>query len=342
MNTINVKTNKSYDIIVGEDILGNILVLLDKFTYSKVMIVTDSVVSKLYVDKLYKIFKTAGKNVFVHTFKSGERSKNFNTYNKIINDLANNEFTREDLVLAVGGGVVGDIAGFAASTYMRGIKYVQVPTTLLAQVDSSVGGKTAIDLPQGKNLVGTFYQPSMVICDVSTLSTLKKEVYLDGMGEVAKYGILDKEIYNLIVADAPLTKILTACITYKKNIVEVDEFESGDRKLLNLGHTVAHAIEKLSNYSIPHGTAVGMGLKVVIDSAVSNGYVDESQRIKIMGCIEKCVGKTTCPYGSRKLAKCMAVDKKRKEDSIDFVAIHGIGDVKIEEVKLSNMKRYLG
>lgn len=341
MEVINVNTKKSYDIIVGEDILNNIGEILNRLTFNKVMIITDNVVSELYMETVYNSIKNSGKQVYTYEFKNGEKSKNFDTYFKIINSLADNEFDRGDLVLALGGGVVGDIAGFVASTYMRGIKCVQVPTTLLAQVDSSVGGKTAIDLPQGKNLVGTFYQPSLVVCDISTLKSLPKQIFLDGMGEVAKYAFLDKKIYNLLNNNGSLLQVVTACINCKREIVERDEFESGDRKLLNLGHTIAHAIEKLSNYSISHGMAVGMGLKVVLNSALKNGYINNEQCKNMLSCIEKCVGDILCPYSIEEMVKCMSFDKKRDNDYIDFVAIHDIGDVRIEKIKLSKIKEYL-
>ena len=273
---ITVKASGEYDVLIGKGLLSSSGELIKQVVPAcKVAVITDDMVDRLYSQIVIKSLESAGFTVVKYVFKHGEKSKNLTTYGEIISFLAQNKLTRTDAVVALGGGVVGDMAGFASATYLRGIKYIQIPTTLLAQIDSSVGGKTAVDLAEGKNLVGAFCQPSMVICDVTALYTLLEPVFNDGMGEVVKYAILDKNVYNLIEEDSyDLEKLVCLCVEYKKNIVEQDEFEKGPRKLLNLGHTLAHGIEKLSDYTITHGKAVALGVVQILKSAKKHGLID--------------------------------------------------------------------
>ena len=333
---IHVNAGKGYDVVVGEDILSNAGDLIKNvLSPNKIAVVTDSNVDKLYADVVIKSLNGAGFKVVKFVFPAGEQSKNLTTYGQIIEFLAQNELTRTDAIVALGGGVVGDMAGFSAATYLRGIKYVQIPTTLLSQIDSSVGGKTAVDLPQGKNLVGAFCQPALVICDVGAIKDLPNDVYVDGMGELAKYGLLDKDIYaELIKTDRNINTLVKMSIDYKRKVVEVDEFEKNERKFLNLGHTPCHGIEKASNYTITHGKAVGMGLKIMTASALKNGYIDKATYNDIMVMLDTTVGAENCPFDAKTLAKNALKDKKRDGDKITVVTIHGIGDCRLEKINV--------
>ena len=244
-------------------------------------------------------------------------------------------------VIVIGGGVVGDMAGFVASTYLRGVKYVQIPTTLLAQIDSSVGGKTAVDLDAGKNLVGAFCQPQLVICDIQVLNTLTERIFTDGMGESAKYALLDEKVFELIAGEYTLLdKLVYLCVDYKRKIVEKDEFESGDRKLLNLGHTMAHGIEKLSDYKISHGQAVAMGLYIVLNASLKHGYIDNETYKKMKAVVEKCVGEQKSPFSVQDIAKVAFADKKRSGNDISVIMVHGIGDCRIEKIAMDSLEEF--
>ncbi|MBO5928138.1 MAG: 3-dehydroquinate synthase, partial [Clostridia bacterium] len=307
----------------------------------KIAVITDDVVDRIYSETLVESLEKQKYQVVKFVFHSGEASKNMETYTDILNFLALNQLTRTDAIVSLGGGVVGDMAGFCAATYLRGIKYVQVATTLLAQIDSSVGGKTGIDLKEGKNLVGAFYQPSMVICDVNVLSSLPERVFRQGMGEVCKYAILDKEIFEHVENNlADIEKLVYLCVDYKKRIVEEDEFESGNRKLLNLGHTVAHGIEVFSNYKIAHGDAVSMGVKVVINSAYRLKYIDNETRERMLNVISKCSDCVLFKYTVQEVLQAVVYDKKRSGDLISIVMVHGIGDCRVEKIKFSRLMEY--
>ena len=258
---INVKTSTNYDVIIGKNILKDSGEIISSvLPKCKIALITDDIVDSLYADIVQTSLEKEGYQVEKFIFPNGEKSKNLFTFGEILNFLAENEFTRTDAVVALGGGVVGDMSGFAAATFLRGIKYVQIPTTLLAQIDSSVGGKTAIDLESGKNLVGAFCQPLVVICDVSIIDNLPLDTFIGGMGELAKYAVLDKKVFDeLNKSNFDMEKLIYLSIDYKRMIVEQDEFEGGKRRLLNLGHTPAHGIERLSEYKIPHGRAVASG-----------------------------------------------------------------------------------
>ncbi len=339
---VTVKCKKSYEVIIGKNLLektGECLYNLVKGT--KVAIITDDIVDKLYRPIVENSLKNSGFKVSTFVFPNGEKSKNIKTFAEILSFLAKNELTRTDCIVALGGGVVGDIAGFSASAYLRGIKYIQIPTTLLAQIDSSVGGKTAIDIPEGKNLVGAFYQPSLVLADIETLKTLPEQIYLDGMGEGVKYAILDKKVYQ-ILQNPRYSRIdfVTACVRYKANIVKKDEFEKNIRKYLNLGHTIAHGIEVLSDFSISHGKAVAMGIEIIVKTSFNKGYIDEKTLNKILALLQDKIGDTTCPYQIEDVLKIALVDKKRKGSTITLVMVNGIGKVLLEKVDISSLTEY--
>ncbi len=339
---ITVKASLDYEVLIGSGLIYKAGELISKvIDAKKIAVITDDVVDSLYFEALKNSLLRLGYEVIKYVFANGEKSKNIETYSNILEFLAQNQMTRSSAIIALGGGVVGDVAGFVSATYMRGIKYVQIPTTLLAQIDSSVGGKTAVDLPSGKNLVGAFYQPSLVICDTDTLKSLDDSIYKCGMGEVAKYAILDEKVFELInQTEYDLKELIYRCIDYKRQIVESDEFESGNRKLLNLGHTLAHAVEKISDYEIPHGVAVAIGLNEIVKASFKNGYINDEQKNAMLNAINKCVGKIENTFDFEKLCRITLSDKKRSGNKISLVTVHGLGDCRIEDISVDKVLEF--
>lgn len=340
---IKIRTSKSYFAVIGSGLLNNAGVYIKEVVSDcKIALITDDTVDKLYGNKVCTSLINNGFKVVKFVFKHGEESKNLKTYGEILEFLAENELTRTDAIIALGGGVTGDMAGFASATYLRGIKYIQIPTTLLAQIDSSVGGKTAIDLTSGKNLVGAFCQPELVIVDTDSLKSLPKETFIDGMGEVAKYAVLDKKVFSLIEkGDYDMQELIYLCIDYKRRIVEKDEFEKSIRKYLNLGHTPAHGIEKLSRYTIPHGRAVGMGLNIILENSLRHKLISEKEYQKIKQVIYKCVGENECPYTVKEICLASYSDKKRSGDKITLVMINGVEKISLNKISVDQLWGYL-
>jgi len=346
MQRIKIKASKNYEVVVGKDLLTKLgAEILKVINPCKVCVVTDNKVAVKYLETVKNSMKESGFQVFSYVFKSGEKSKSAETFIKIQNFLAESEFTRSDMLIALGGGVVGDMTGFCASTYMRGIKYVQVPTTLLAGIDSSVGGKTAIDLKAGKNLVGTFYPPAKVVFDVKTLDTLPEKEYLNGLGEGVKYAIMDGgEIYDLVkdgLSHSNLEKFCTLCIKSKKAVVEKDEKEGDYRRILNLGHTFAHAIEKLSEYSLPHGRCVAMGIKIIADISLKKSWLSTTEYVAIEKLLKNNGLMTPSPFEKKDMVDAIHHDKKVSGDKITVVSIAKIGKCEFKEIKLDQLKKFL-
>ncbi len=341
--TIKIKASKSYEVIIGSGLLSQVGKYVKQvINECKIAVITDDTVDKLYGTEVCDSLKASGFKVVKFVFKHGEESKNLKTYGQILEFLAENELTRTDAIVALGGGVTGDMAGFASATYLRGIKYIQIPTTLLAQIDSSVGGKTAIDLESGKNLVGAFCQPELVLVDTNTLESLSKEILTDGMGEVAKYAILDKKVFSLLEKDNyNMQDLIYLCVDYKRRIVEKDEFEKNQRKFLNLGHTPAHGIEKLSGYTIAHGRAVSMGLNIILENSLKHKLVSENEYKKIKQVIFKCVGENECPYSVKEICSASFSDKKRSGDNITLVMVKGVGKISLNKISVDQLWGYL-
>ncbi len=341
---ITINASKNYDVLIGNGLLNNLgEIFKERFSCKKIAVITDDIVDNLYGKKVVNSLKEKGFIISKFVFPNGEKSKNIETYTQILRFLAKEQISRTDLIVALGGGVVGDITGFSASTFNRGIPYVQIPTTLLSQNDSSVGGKTAIDLEEGKNLVGSFYQPALVLCDIDTLSTLSQKEFNCGMGESAKYAILDSKIFKLINSDFDLLDLVYLCIDYKRQIVEQDEFEKGNRKLLNLGHTLAHGIEKLSGYSVLHGNAVAKGLKLILLASKKHGFIDQQTFNSCIETLKKCVGENTdidCEHDIRSLIEVAMLDKKRDGDFINLVMVKGVGNCTVEKVNVDKLTEY--
>jgi 3-dehydroquinate synthase len=346
MIRINVNASSEYEVIIGKGILNNLGEEVKKITgNNKIMLVSDTKVSKLYLDKVLETLKSSGlfPNEFI--IMQGEKHKNLITYEKVLNALASYEMTRQDVVIALGGGVVGDIVGFAASTYMRGIRVIQMPTTLLAAIDSSIGGKTGVNLKSGKNLVGAFYQPSLVFCDIEFFKTLPKKEWQNGLGEGIKYGVLcGGELINILQSglnESNIEKFVELCVKAKQSIVELDEKESGNRRLLNLGHTFGHAVEKLSNYSIPHGAAVVKGLALEITSASHKGQLSEKSALKILDIINKYKFDISIPFSKEEIMEAVKMDKKMDNGYINYINIREIGSCKVQKFSLERLGEYI-
>lgn len=346
MKTIPVKASRNYDVLIGSGLLDAIGSHVSQFKkVSKVCIVSDSNVWPLYGGRTVASLGNSGFQSVHFVFPAGEAQKNATTYLELLNFLAENQITRTDMIIALGGGVVGDLAGFAAATYLRGIPFIQIPTTLLAAVDSSVGGKTGIDLTAGKNLAGAFCQPSLVICDVDCLDTLPEEIFRDGCAEVIKYGILyDPELFASL-ADAGLSfdreAVIARCVELKRNVVAEDEFDTGIRMKLNLGHTFGHGVEKLSNYRISHGKAVAIGMAMAARTAASKGLCTTEHRDTIVNILKIFGLPDSCSYSSETLADAMLSDKKRTGDSLSLILPRSIGACTIYPIPITEAETFI-
>ena len=280
-----------------------------------------------------------------YVFEAGEGSKTPKTYFDILNFLAENRLSRTDIIVALGGGVVGDIAGFAAATYLRGICYIQIPTSLLAMVDSSVGGKTAIDLPVGKNLVGAFKQPSLVICDTSVLTTLPRSQFLDGCAEVIKYGILYSEELFSHLRSAVLgfnrESVIARCVELKRDVVLEDEFDTGSRMKLNLGHTIGHSVEQCSHYAIPHGKAVAIGMAIVSRAAAKRNICAISTATEICELLEQFGLPVGSSFAAQELHAVSLSDKKRTGNIVNLIVPEKIGHCSIRPTHIDELKSFI-
>ena len=347
IQTIHVRTDPEYDVTIGPGLLGECGARLKEvLPLCHMAVVTDGNVAPLYLERVKTSLESAGFQVSAYVFPAGEGSKNFDTLSKILEFLAEEQLTRTDCVAALGGGVTGDMAGLAAALYLRGVKYVQMPTTLLAAVDSSVGGKTAIDLRAGKNLAGAFMQPSAVLCDTDCLKTLPRHVFADGAAEALKTAVLSDERLFAQMEDglkvSMLEEVIARCAAYKAGVVERDEKEQGERKLLNLGHTVGHAIEKCSDFTIPHGHAVAAGLAIMARATENLGWLtDEAKQCFEEGRIESAVESLGLPssteYPPEALAQAALSDKKRAGDSITIVVPSKIGRCELKTIPVSEL-----
>ena len=342
IQTIPVGTEPPYAVSIGPGLLERCGYLLrDTLSPCHVAVVTDSTVAPLYLNTVTAGLEQAGFTVSSFVFPAGEGSKNFSTLSEIVEFLAREHLTRSDCVAALGGGVVGDMAGFAAAVYLRGIRYVQLPTTVLSAVDSSVGGKTAIDLTAGKNLAGAFLQPAAVICDTNCLTSLPAHVFADGAAEAIKTGVLCDEPLFALFEDGTLTTapadVIARCVAYKAGVVERDERELGERKLLNLGHTVGHAIEKCSGFTIPHGHAVAAGLAIIARSAERLGWTDVPIAGRIAACLAKNALPTATEYSPEALAEAALSDKKRAGGDITLVVPRRIGQCTLRKMPVTEL-----
>jgi len=343
---VHINAGKGYDVTVGYGILDNCgKILSDAVNSRRAAVVTDSNVGPLYLNRVVNSLEKNGFSVCSFSFEAGETSKNMTTLAQILEFFAEQQLTRQDFVIALGGGVVGDMTGFAAGCYLRGIKFVQMPTSLLAAVDSSVGGKTAVDLLAGKNLAGLFIQPEAVLLDIECLDTLTPHFFADGMAEAIKTAILCSEDMFALFENGDVKEniqsIITECIKYKGHVVEVDEFESGLRQLLNLGHTVGHAVEKCSGYSLSHGHAVAVGTAIICRAAERLSQCEKGLAERVESILIKCGLPVETEYSAEQLAGAALVDKKRRGDYITLVIPKSVGECVLHKAKISELENII-
>jgi len=345
LTTVPVKASREYEVRIGSGLLGDAGDAVRSVCGGEtVMLVCGDIVSGLYADGVASSLQAAGYRVCRFVYPHGEQSKTAETYFALLNALAEHGLTRSDCVVALGGGVTGDLAGFAAATYQRGISYVQMPTTLLAAVDSSVGGKTAIDLPAGKNLAGAFYQPSLVLCDHDTLNTLPARVFTDGCAEVIKYGVIwSRELFEQLKAPIrpQIEDVIARCVEIKRDVVQQDEFDTGLRGLLNFGHTIGHAIEKCSRFGVSHGSAVAIGMALMTKAAYLAGICDKTCVDEVHGLLTQYGLPVTTEYAPDALLDAMLSDKKRAGSKITLIVPEKIGKCRLEKLPVEEMKALL-
>lgn len=350
MKKITVKTSEPYNVLIEQGILNQCGKFISEVVNTKyAALITDDIVDSLYSETVIKSLNEYGFTVKKYVFENGEKSKCTQNLNNIYNFLADNNITRTDCVIALGGGVVGDITGYAAATFLRGLPYIQIPTTLLAQIDSSVGGKTAINLPCGKNLVGAFKQPKLVLCDPCTLKTLSDKIVSDGMAEAIKYGMIrSRELFDIIASHnlsnyfEQIDDIIYRCVSIKSNIVENDEFDKGERMLLNFGHTLGHAVESYYNYSTyTHGSAVAIGMNIITSQAVRHDMCDEL----ISDVLKKVLTAYNLPLTSdadiKDLIALCSNDKKCESKSINVIICSDIGISYINKISFEEFSAFI-
>ena len=336
MKLVEVKASGSYCVKIGHGLLDTLGTELAALAKGNVLVVTDTNVAPHYLERTENTLKNAGFSVISEIIPEGEPSKNLVNYEKLLRRMAAAHLTRADTVVALGGGVTGDLAGFAAASYLRGIRLVQVPTTLLAMVDSSVGGKTAVDLPEGKNLVGAFHQPALVLCDLDTLDTLPQAVFREGCAEVIKTAILfDRPLFEDLKRDGlnfNRESVIARCVEHKRDIVAEDEFETGSRKLPNLGHTLGHAVEKCSGYAVAHGAAVAIGT-----AAMARAFCREDGE-EIHAVLQKFGLPLTTEFTPEELAEAALADKKRQGDTVTLVVPTAVGKCELCRLPVSELQ----
>lgn len=346
MTRIQVTASRNYDVIIGDGLLEQV----GHYAASckqpcKVAVISDSNVWPLYGDLVQSRLTCQGFDVISYTFPAGECSKNGENYLAILNFLAENQITRADMLIALGGGVVGDITGFAAATYLRGISYIQIPTTLLAMVDSSVGGKTAIDLPSGKNLAGAFYQPTMVLCDTAVLGSLPEHIFRDGCAEVIKYGVLfDNALFAHLEQHGicfDRNYVVSRCVELKRDVVAKDEFDLGLRQKLNLGHTVGHGVESMSNFSLSHGQSVAIGMAIVSRASANSGICSQETAQMILKLLSQFQLPIHTTLTSEQLYKAALSDKKRSGGAVNLILPQEIGDCIIRSTPVEQLQSFI-
>ncbi len=347
MRTVSIPVSRPYDVIIERDSLRQAGRLIRSVCPKarKACIVTDDNVSPLYEQRLAITLGNAGFHVESIIIPHGEKHKTVEVWHRVLEELCTARMTRTDVLITLGGGVTGDLGGFAAATYQRGIDYVQIPTTLLAMVDSSVGGKTAVDLAGGKNQVGAFWQPRAVICDPDTLDTLPQEEFRCGCAEIIKYAMIGSPDLFASLQHLPVQRqteqVITACVEMKRDFVLEDEFDRGLRMKLNFGHTFGHACEVCSRFSILHGQGVAMGMAIMARSACEQGILPEKDRDALISLISQYGLPTDAYWVADELAGACLADKKATGDSIRIVVPERIGSCRIDTIPTGDLIRWL-
>lgn len=336
-----VDASIKYDILIERGIINSCGKYIKEVIPSGRALIIADTNTKIYLENVKSSLSENGFSCLEYIFKAGESSKSLDEFGKILEFAASNNLTRSDFIVALGGGVCGDLSGFVAASYMRGIKFVQIPTTLLAAVDSSVGGKTAVNLENGKNLAGAFHQPSLVLTDPDTFKTLDRKYYLDGISESVKYGILcDEKLFEAFYenVDENIENIIGRCTKIKSKLVKEDEFDTGARQLLNLGHTFGHAIEKLSHFKVSHGHAVAIGMVIAARAAESMGLCKEGTLNKLKSILDKNDLPAECPYSAEEIYNGALNDKKRTGGYVTVVLPERIGKCILKKISIEEFK----
>ncbi len=347
MKTVSIHASRQYEVRIEAGLLDRAGALLRSLSRAETAcVVSGEHVNALYGDRLQRALCEAGFRVLRFAHPSGEQYKNLETYGKLLDFLARNGLGRSDLLISLGGGVTGDLTGFAAATYQRGMDYVQIPTSLLAMVDSSVGGKTAVDLPAGKNLAGCFWQPLAVLCDPALLQSLPEEELRCGAAEVVKYAILrDVALFETLeregLAAAGDESTIFRCVSIKRDLVEEDEFDRGSRRLLNLGHSFGHAAELCSAYALRHGQAVSVGMVMAARAAAQKGICQPETAERICALLCALGLPTECAWPADALLQAMLRDKKRRGGSLPLILPEALGRCRVEEAPLSALGDWL-
>ncbi|MBE6733955.1 MAG: 3-dehydroquinate synthase [Ruminococcaceae bacterium] len=346
MRRVEIDLREGYTVYIEQGLLDNCGEYIEKIcTGKRAVIVSDSNVAPLYAQRVADSLKTSGFETGLFTIPAGEESKNPENLVKCADFCAESGLTRSDVIVALGGGVITDMAGLCGALYQRGIAVCQIPTSLLAMVDSSVGGKTAVNLSKGKNMFGAFYQPSLVLCDSTVLSTLPSCEFANGMAEVIKYAVLRggkvREIIDSDNLNETLDELIEECVKIKKDYVCEDEFDTGARQFLNLGHTIGHAIERRSNFSIPHGSAVSAGMCIVARACAEMSLCSSCTAQYIETVCAKYNLPTSVQMKEEELFSDSLSDKKRMGDKVTMVLIREIGDCYLEKTDVENIKNYI-
>lgn len=346
---LSVHTTQSYHIIIERGCMEQTGTRAKELFKpgAKALIVSDTNVLPLYGERVAHCLSGNGFSCAQFAFPAGETSKRLSTIEQIYAVLAENRFTRSDFIVALGGGVTGDMAGFAAATYLRGIRFIQVPTTLLAQIDSSVGGKTGVDLPQGKNLVGAFHQPSLVLIDPDTLQTLPQRYFSDGMGEAIKCGCIKSRALFDLIQNTDITnhieEMIFRCVDIKREVVERDEFDTGERMLLNFGHTFGHALEKLYHFKkLSHGEAVGIGMVMMAEYGEAAGVTKPGAAQEIIRALKKYNLPIEDDMAMDKILEATALDKKSSGGAINVILLKEIGESFVNRLSRPELAEFCG
>jgi 3-dehydroquinate synthase len=345
--TIDVMASTPYQVEIGQHILptlGSRLRLLCPKA-QRVVLVTDDAVFPLHGQAALDSLTQAGLTATSYVLPHGESSKTAKNLIELLNFLVGQHLTRSDCLVALGGGVIGDLTGFAAAIYMRGIAYIQVPTTVLSMVDSSVGGKTAVDLPAGKNLMGAFWQPKQVLCDISLLNTLPEDIFTDGCAEIIKTAVLfDPDLFQTLTRDGKAfdrALVIGTCVGHKRDIVNEDEFDTGRRGLLNLGHTLAHAAEACSDFALSHGKAVAIGTATVCRAAAKAGLCTRLLAEDVTALLKKFGLPTCTDIPIEQLMVPMLSDKKRSGDTVKVVVPRALGQCELRPMNAAELQNFM-
>lgn len=346
MRKVHITASREYDVLVERGLLDRCGERIKAVTRAKkAVVVAGDIVYPLYGQRVERSLAEAGLEVLHYVLPHGEQAKTLENYGKLLEFLSRSHITRTDVLVALGGGVTGDLTGFAAATYQRGMDFVQVPTTLLAAVDSSVGGKTAVDLPTGKNQVGCFYQPALVLCDPEVLATLPEEEFRCGCAEVIKYGLLGSRKFFDRLKAAPIQEqledVICTCVEMKRDIVSQDEFDRGLRQLLNLGHSFGHAVEACSHFGVLHGQAVAIGMAAITRAAVAKGYCSEETLREVLAILEQYHLPASTDFPLEAMAEAALTDKKLTGGTMHLVVPEEIGHCAILSVPTEEIKDWM-